>query len=1142
LSRYSHQQIARIAALPAEFAGRAFGTPEARSAFLKFGIKATALGLALALLVIVVLIAVVLSGPTEIGFVRDRIASSLAATLGSGYDVSVGSAVLDVDPVYGLVLKVDNVAVRDDRGAIVVNVPSTRLDIDPTSLLSFRVDVSAVELNNAEISLVRAAAGDIYLGNSHTAYVPRLPAHVPAQNITDSAEAGFPQLVAIFQVLDRGLQPGIAKAVDAGLRSFASNDGTIELWDAASAERRRFPRADLAVAIDPFTTALRANFATSGYGGRWTAEFERDVDVSSGARTMSAVFSQLTLADIMPKLGERSGRVTANIPLYGRARVRYDSDGAVEDATLRLDLGAGEFRFDEGRESVLLDEATVKLRWDAAENVIVVEPSTFFFGETRGVVVGSISPDGDPSLGRYTFSLESRGAILAPRDSTEPPLIAQRILLSGSADIPAKLLSFDQALIQTPEGSLTAAGSLGFEGKTPSLAVAASISEMPAWAAKQIWVPFLVPGARNWFVEHVKGGRIAGGEFEAAIPGGMLWTNQRMFFTEEMLHLNLSLQGMAFTTYGELPPIEAASGVAVLAGSTFGVDLESGVIKVPSGKTVAIDAGAFAVGDTSIRHPEGIIEIQVAGDADALGEIANAEPFATLSKQDVAPSDLSGTANASVSLRFPLRGDITEADVDWRVSIDGVGLASAAPLVGRMVTNADVNILVTPVDVTVRGTAKIDGVEADVDMNQPISGGNLAEVSGQQMVRLNLDDDARKRLGIGLDEILAGSVATFVSNIEGGEGQHYDLDLKRARLVLPGLGWSKGIGVPASLSFDLLPREGGYAVKNLILEGADFGFEGDALLASDYSVASANIARFSLRAGDTLSFELHRNKTGYVISARGKSFDMRSLLQSLRETGDSGSPPDLAIDAQFERLIGFNKEEIRNAAISLTVSGGATRKLTFVGDIGDGKVSATYADTGSVATLSADSPEGGRILRFADLYSRVSGGNLRVQASQSSAREPLVGVFDLTNFAIADEPVMQSVVSTSVSGQPERRSGLDPKNVRFNRLVINFAKTEQAITISEALLGGAAIGATFNGRIDLGSSTVSINGTYLPSYQFNNLFGRLPIVGLALGGGASGGLIGVTFKIQGSIDEPRVFINPLSAVAPGIFRKIFEFQ
>ena len=70
----------------------------------------------------------------------------------------------------------------------------------------------------------------------------------------------------------------------------------------------------------------------------------------------------------------------------------------------------------------------------------------------------------------------------------------------------------------------------------------------------------------------------------------------------------------------------------------------------------------------------------------------------------------------------------------------------------------------------------------------------------------------------------------------------------------------------------------------------------------------------------------------------------------------------------------------------------------------------------------------------------------------------------------------------------------------------------------------------------------SITGTYLPAYAFNNLFSRIPILGLALGGGSREGLFGVTFKIDGPIAQPQVFFNPLSAVAPGIFRKIFEFQ
>jgi hypothetical protein len=71
---------------------------------------------------------------------------------------------------------------------------------------------------------------------------------------------------------------------------------------------------------------------------------------------------------------------------------------------------------------------------------------------------------------------------------------------------------------------------------------------------------------------------------------------------------------------------------------------------------------------------------------------------------------------------------------------------------------------------------------------------------------------------------------------------------------------------------------------------------------------------------------------------------------------------------------------------------------------------------------------------------------------------------------------------------------------------------------------------------------MAIAGTYIPAYAVNNIFGRIPILGLALGGGNNEGLFGITFQVAGPLDDVHMEINPLSAIAPGIFRKIFQFQ
>jgi hypothetical protein len=49
---------------------------------------------------------------------------------------------------------------------------------------------------------------------------------------------------------------------------------------------------------------------------------------------------------------------------------------------------------------------------------------------------------------------------------------------------------------------------------------------------------------------------------------------------------------------------------------------------------------------------------------------------------------------------------------------------------------------------------------------------------------------------------------------------------------------------------------------------------------------------------------------------------------------------------------------------------------------------------------------------------------------------------------------------------------------------------------------------------------------------------RVPIVGALLGGEGEG-LIGVTFAVTGSADDPRISANPLSALTPGVLRGVF---
>ena len=360
------------------------------------------------MLVVVLVVAVVgavvlaLVGRTDFGFVRDRIAATIRASLGPDYSVAIKRAVIDTDPVLGLVMRVDDIVVRD-AAPTSCHVPETRFVIDPYSLLRLHVDIRTVELNGPQVSFVRASDGRVLPGAAPvaadaqaaagaptlagspggqcrgrrrpiapapaaTADAPADPA-TPATSATDGPDAAlFPDLVSALKILDHGIEPPIDAAASAGFERLSVVNGTISVWDGVSQRQQRFSSTDLTVDLDPATAALTVNFATSGYSGRWSATIERDLDATSGGHAVSVVFSQLTLADVFPAFGDDKGLFVADVPLYGRATMHVGANGDVEDASARIDLGAGTLRFREelaaSRRAMLLDEATVRLHWD----------------------------------------------------------------------------------------------------------------------------------------------------------------------------------------------------------------------------------------------------------------------------------------------------------------------------------------------------------------------------------------------------------------------------------------------------------------------------------------------------------------------------------------------------------------------------------------------------------------------------------------------------------------------------------------------------------------------------------------------------------------------------------------------------------
>ena len=101
----------------------------------------------------------------------------------------------------------------------------------------------------------------------------------------------------------------------------------------------------------------------------------------------------------------------------------------------------------------------------------------------------------------------------------------------------------------------------------------------------------------------------------------------------------------------------------------------------------------------------------------------------------------------------------------------------------------------------------------------------------------------------------------------------------------------------------------------------------------------------------------------------------------------------------------------------------------------------------------------------------------------------------------------------------------------------DFTRYSGKLSVREGIVRGPLVGVTVEGQIDYVKDSVHLRGTFVPFYGLNNMFGQIPIVGLFLGGGSREGLVGITYEAVGPPSSPRIMVNPVTAIAPGLLRK-----
>ncbi|RMD63318.1 MAG: DUF3971 domain-containing protein, partial [Alphaproteobacteria bacterium] len=190
--------------------------------------------------------------------------------------------------------------------------------------------------------------------------------------------------------------------------------------------------------------------------------------------------------------------------------------------------------------------------------------------------------------------------------------------------------------------------------------------------------------------------------------------------------------------------------------------------------------------------------------------------------------------------------------------------------------------------------------------------------------------------------------------------------------------------------------------------------------------------------------------------------------------------------------------------------------------------------------LSVSAEDMGAVLRALDIVDTIEGGRLEITGTSPGPLPagPLSARIEARDYVLIDAPVMAKLLTVaSLSGISDLLSG---EGIRFRRLIGTVTAQNGKVHTDLLRAYGPALGLTAKGDLDLNTGQLDLAGTIVPAYTVNRILGQIPLLGTLLTGGEGQGVFAVTYRMRGPIGDPKITVNPLSALAPGFLRSLFS--
>ncbi|KIC08377.1 hypothetical protein RA19_20620 [Leisingera sp. ANG-M1] len=1040
-------------------------------------------------------------------WLRQRVETRIERHL-NGLQIEFGAIHVVVDQGWRPRMGLRDVVLRHPDGTVFAQLADAQASLAMRPLMQGKVQPKKIALNGLFAALRRNKDGTLALSFGQGG-LPYRQAGNLAQLIEQwDSQLQLPVLAALTEVETGALT--LSYTDDRLGRAWTLDGGRIGLQ-----------RNGQAVSLSAAFSVL------SGRGDVGTVEASYTSELGSPAADFGVLISDIASEDIALQSPALGWLGVLKAPISGSLRGGVSGEGSIEPVQASLRIGEGVIQPAAQTKPVPISGARSYFTYDPGGQLLEFSELSVQSGWGSGVMQGQASLAGieNGQLTGLTGQLRFSDLELNPQQLFEAPV--QFPGLDADFDLRLKpfRLRLGEMLLRDGGSRIHFDGEIGAGPDGWDYDLNGRVDTVSAARVKELWPEPLAPNPRAWVRANLTGAQIRDVGFHMRGRGR----------GKPFISLDLGFEDAEVVFQKFMPPVRQAAGQLSLYGTRFVVTASKGVVTAEQGGDVDVSGTSFIIPDTSARDgTPGIARIMARGSATAALSLLNREPLKVMDKASL-PVDLAdGQVEATGTLALPLKKQVPVEEIRYHYRGEVRSVQSSKLVPGHVAAAARLQIEGNQSYVRISGSGSLSGVPLSASWQQRI--GKDAPQDSRVEGTIELSEEAVEAFNLGLPRrsVFGRGEGRYSVSLQPGAPPRLELesDLSGVGLRIPEVGWRKREDAEGKLSLSAVLGESA-TVERLELQAPGLAATGRV---TTHKSGGLNQAVFSsARVGNWFRGSVvfrGRGTAPPAIEITGGQLDLNRSPFSATSTSGSSTTTGAAvpITLRLQNLQVTDSIGLRNFQGRFSSRGGMNGEFTAHLN-GQTPVAGTVVpqNGGTAARIRAN--DAGGIFRSAGVFEHGRGGSFDMTLVPADTPGEYDGRVNVRNIRVRNAPSMAAILNAiSLVGLLDEMTG---QGILFTSMDGRFRLGASHLILHQSSAVGPSMGLSLDGNFDLNSTRLNMRGVISPVYLLN-------AIGRVLAPRPGEGLIGFTFTLRGTADDPSVTVNPLAGLAPGFLREVFR--